>query len=119
MKQFVFRWYKDYKQIIHNMTNNEIAEFLQDFRVQVQTIMDERMRPVYKNNTWLKQKDLKSNERIIMQLVDEINAPFTIDQLVKLTGLSRKCIRENLYSIVDHGLVTRDKGYMWKAKVIF
>ena len=35
------------------MTNQEIAEFLDATRVQMQTVMDEAFRPKYKNNTWL------------------------------------------------------------------
>lgn len=101
------------------MTNQEIAEFLQDIRVQVQTVMDERMRPVYKNNTWLKQRDLKSNERIIMQLVDELNANFTVKQIADITGFSRKCVRENLYTLAARGYVSNVKGHQWQARRFF
>ena len=89
------------------MTNQEIAEFLETARVQIQNAMDEKFRPKYKNNTWLKQKDLTSNERIIMQLVDERNDEFTNKWLVEITGLTRKCVRENLARLMDRGLVKK------------
>ena len=89
------------------MTQQEIAEFLEATRVQMQLAMDEKFRPKYKNNTWLKQKDLGSNERIIMQLADELNDEFTGKWLVDQTGLTRKCIRENLNKLIDKQLVKR------------
>ena len=89
------------------MTNQEIAEFLEATRVQMQCVMDEKFRPKYKNNTWLKQKDLTSNERIIMQLVDERNAEFTNKWLCEVTGLTPKCIRENLAKLMDRRLVQK------------
>ena len=89
------------------MTQQEIAEFLEATRVQMQLAMDEKFRPKYKNNTWLKQKDLGSNERIIMQLADELNEEFTGKWLVNQTGLTRKCIRENLNKLIDKQLVKR------------
>jgi len=89
------------------MTNHEIAEFLETAKVQIQLAMDEKFRPVYKSNTWLKQKDLTSNERIIMQLVDERNDEFTNKWLVEITGLTRKCVRENLARLMDRGLVKK------------
>ena len=89
------------------MTQQEIAEFLEATRVQMQLAMDEKFRPKYKNNTWLKQKDLGSNERIIMQLADELNEEFTGKWLVSQTGLTRKCIRENLNKLIDKQLVKR------------
>lgn len=101
------------------MKNSEIAEFLQDFRVQMQTVMDEKMRPVYRNNTWLKQKDLIATERVLMQLIDEINADFTIAQLQKLTGFSKKCIRENLRTLAARGFVSKGDGHAWKTRRMF
>ena len=89
------------------MTNQEIAEFLEATRVQMQTVMDEKFRPKYKNNTWLKQTDLCLTERIIMQLVDERNDEFTNKWLVEVTGLTRKCIRENLTKLMDRQLVRK------------
>ena len=92
------------------MTKQEIAEFLETTRVQMQLAMDEKFRPKYKNNTWLKQKDLSSNERIIMQLADELNEEFSGKWLVDQTGLTRKCIRENLNKLIDKQLV-KNTGY--------
>ena len=89
------------------MTNQEIAEFLETTRVQIQLVMDEQFRPKYKNNTWLRQTDLTSNERIIMQLVDERNDEFTNKWLVEQTGFTRKCIRENLAKLIDRRLVKK------------
>jgi len=89
------------------MTNHEMAVFLEDTRVQIQLALDEQFRPKYKNNTWLKQTDLGSNERIIMQLVDERNDEFTNQWLTNTTGFTRKCIRENLTKLMDKGLVKK------------
>lgn len=89
------------------MTNQEIAVFLDATRVQIQTAIDEKFRPKYKNNTWLKQTDLCLSERIIMQLVDERNDEFTNQWLVAQTGLTRKCIRENLIKLMDKQLVKK------------
>ena len=89
------------------MTNAEIAVFLEDTRVQIQTAIDEQFRPKYKNNTWLKQTDLSLTERIIMQLVDERNDEFTNQWLTNTTGLSRKCIRENLTKLMGRQLIKK------------
>jgi len=89
------------------MTNQEIAEFLDATRVQIQAAMDERFRPKYKNNTWLKQTDLSVTERIIMQLADERNDEFSNKWLCDQTGLSSKCIRENLAKLMDKRLVQK------------
>ena len=89
------------------MTNQEMAVFLEDTRVQIQLAMDEKFRPKYKNNTWLKQTDLSITERVIMQLVDERNDEFTNHWLVAQTGLTRKCIRENLTKLMNRQLVRK------------
>ena len=89
------------------MTNQQIAEFLDATRVQMQTVMDEAFRPKYKNNTWLKQTDLSITERVIMQLVDERNDEFTNQWLTNTTGLTRKCIRENLTKLLDRRLIKK------------
>ena len=89
------------------MTNEEIAYFLETARVQIQNVMDEKCRPVYKSNTWLKQKDLSITERIIMQLVDEKSAEFTNQWLANQTGLTRKCISENLIKLLDRQLIKK------------
>jgi predicted HTH transcriptional regulator len=89
------------------MTNQEIAHFLDATRVQIQTVMDEKFRPVYKSNTWLKQTDLSITERVIMQLVDERNDEFTNQWLTNTTGLSRKCIRENLAKLMERRLIKK------------
>ena len=99
------------------MTNQEIAEFLETTRVQMQLAMDEKFRPVYKSNTWLKQTDLTSNERIIMQLVDERNTEFTNKWLCEITGFTAKCIRENLTRLMDKRLVQK-VGNTHKFKTI-
>jgi DNA phosphorothioation-dependent restriction protein DptG len=92
------------------MTNAEIAVFLEDTRVKIQNAIDDKFRPVYKSNTWLKQKDLHPTERILMQLIDEINDEFTNKQLADLTGLSRKCVRENLDKLCDKKFIKRIEG---------
>lgn len=89
------------------MTKQEIAEFLDTTRIHMQAAIDEQFRPVYKSNTWLKQTDLGSNERIIMQLVDERNDEFTNQWLTNTTGFTRKCIRENLAKLMERGLVKK------------
>lgn len=89
------------------MTNQEIAEFLETTKVQIQTAMDEKFRPKYKSNTWLKQTDLSITERVIMQLVDEKNDEFTNQWLTNTTGLSRKCIRENLAKLMERRLIKK------------
>lgn len=89
------------------MTNAEIAVFLEDTRVQIQQAIDEKFRPKYRLNTWLKQKDLHPTERIIMQLVDDRDDQFTNKWLVEQTGLSSKCIRENLNKLIDKGLIKK------------
>ena len=89
------------------MTNQEMAVFLEDTRVKMQLAMDESFRPKYKSNTWLKQTDLCLTERIIMQLVDERDDEFTNKWLVEQTGLTRKCIRENLTKLMERQLVKK------------
>ena len=89
------------------MTNQEIAEFLDATRVQMQLAMDEKFRPKYKNNTWLKQKDLLVTERVIMQLIDERSAEFTNKWLIQQTGFSAKCIRENLTKLMEKRLIKK------------
>jgi len=92
------------------MTNAEIAVFLEDTRVQIQQAIDEKFRPVYKSNTWLKQHDMLVTERVLMQLIDEIHDEFTNKQLADLTGLSRKCVRENLDKLCDKKIIKRIEG---------
>jgi len=89
------------------MTNQEIAEFLESTKVQIQLAIDEKFRPVYKSNTWLKQKDLTVTERVVMQLIDERNDLFSNKWLCEQTGFSSKCIRENLAKLMDRGLVKK------------
>jgi predicted HTH transcriptional regulator len=89
------------------MTNQEIAEFLETAKVQIQLAMDEKFRPVYKSNTWLKQKDLTVTERVIMQLADERNNVFSNKWLCEQTGFSSKCIRENLTKLMERRLVKK------------
>jgi len=89
------------------MTKQEIAEFLETTRVQMQLVMDEKFRPKYKSNTWLKQTDLTVTERVIMQLVDEHNDEFSNKWLCDVTGLTSKCIRENLAKLMDKQLVRK------------
>lgn len=89
------------------MTNQEIAEFLETAKVQIQLAMDEKFRPVYKSNTWLKQKDLTVTERVIMQLADERNDEFSNKWLCEQTGFSSKCIRENLTKLMERRLVKK------------
>tara|TARA_R110000772_G_scaffold32192_4_gene79040 strand:- start:6674 stop:6982 length:309 start_codon:yes stop_codon:yes gene_type:complete len=98
------------------MTNQEIAEFLETARVQIQNVMDEKFRPKYKNNTWLKQKDLLVTERVIMQLIDEKNEEFTNKWLIQQTGFSAKCVRENLTKLMEKRLVKKvGNTHMFKA----
>ena len=99
------------------MTNQEIAEFLDATRVQLQLAMDEKFRPKYKNNPWLKQTDLTVTERVIMQLTDELNDEFSNKWLVAQTGFSSKCIRENLTKLMEKQLV-RKIGNTQKFKTI-
>ena len=89
------------------MTNEEIAYFLETARVQIQNVMDEKCRPVYKSNTWLKQKDLTVTERVIMQLADERNNVFSNKWLCEQTGFSSKCIRENLAKLMERRLIKK------------
>jgi len=89
------------------MTNQEIAEFLESTKVQIQLAIDEKFRPVYKSNTWLKQKDLTVTERVVMQLIDERNNLFSNKWLCEQTGFSSKCIRENLAKLMERGLVKK------------
>jgi len=89
------------------MTNQQIAEFLESTKVQIQLAIDEKFRPVYKSNTWLKQKDLTVTERVVMQLIDERNDLFSNKWLCEQTGFSSKCIRENLAKLMERGLVKK------------
>ena len=75
------------------------------------------MEPVYKSNVWLKRTDLHPNERILMQLIYEINDTFTVKKLSDITGLTRKCIRENLYKLVDRDYVAKIKGHDWERTI--
>ena len=89
------------------MTNQQIAEFLESTKVQIQLAIDEKFRPVYKSNTWLKQKDLTVTERVVMQLIDERADLFSNKWLCEQTGFSSKCIRENLAKLMERGLVKK------------
>ena len=90
------------------MTTKEIAVFLEDTRVQIQSAIDESFRPKYKSNTWLKQKDLGAVERIIMQLVDaKEDDQFSNKWLVEQAGFSSKCIRENLSKLITKHMVKK------------
>ena len=90
------------------MTQQEIAVFLEDTRVQIQSAIDESFRPKYKSNTWLKQTDLSAVERIIMQLVDaKEDDQFSNKWLVEQTGFSSKCIRENLSKLIEKHMVKK------------
>ena len=42
-----------------------------------------------------------------MQLVDERNDEFTNQWLTNTTGLTRKCIRENLIKLLDRRLIKK------------
>jgi predicted HTH transcriptional regulator len=89
------------------MNTQQIVTDLEWLQKTIADAMNKQFRPKYKNNTWLKQKDLSSNERIIMQLVDEHDDRFTNKWLVDTTGLTRKCVRENLTRLMERGLVKR------------
>lgn len=88
-------------------TKQNVVTNLEWLQETIANAFDEQFRPRYKNNTWLKQKDLGSNERIIMQLVDERNDEFTNKWLVQQTGLTRKCVRENLAKLMEKGLIKK------------
>lgn len=101
------------------MTNQEIAVFLEDTRVKLQLVMDEKFRPKYKANTWLKQTDMHPNERILMQLIDEVNGNFSVSDLANITGLSTKCVRDNFGKLVDKGLIKKvGTGFNYAAITI-
>ena len=98
------------------MTNQDIAVFLEDARVKIQLEIDEKFRPKYKSNTWLKQTDLHVYERVCMQLIDEINGQFTVTDLAKMTGISNKCIRDNFAKLIERRLIKRTgTGYNYIA----
>ena len=88
-------------------TQKNVVTNLEWLQEAIANAFEEQARPKYKNNTWLKQKDLTSNERIIMQLVDEKNSEFTNKWLCDQTGFTRKCIRENLAKLMDKRLVNK------------
>jgi len=101
------------------MTNQEIAVFLEDTRVKLQLVMDEKFRPKYKANTWLKQTDMHPNERMLMQLIDEINGQFSVSDLATVTGLSNKCVRENFVKLMDRLLIKKvGTGFNYAAITI-
>ena len=92
------------------MNLQDIATFLEDARVQAQLEQDQRLRPRYRNNTWLKQRDLRATERIVMQLIDEIymtRKTFNSRDLINMSGFSGKCIRETFDKLSDKGLIER------------
>lgn len=89
------------------MNKQQIVTDLEWLQKTIAQAFEERARPKYKNNTWLKQKDLGSNERIIMQLVDEHGNEFTNQWLTNTTGFTRKCIRENLTKLMEKGLIKK------------
>lgn len=105
------------------MNTNEITEFLEEIRVKQQLEIDEKFRPRYRSNTWLKQKDLHPTERILMQLIDELminNEVFYAKHLANLTGLSRKCVRENLAKLANRKLVKQVTGtHKWEPIKIY
>ena len=103
------------------MTNPEILEFLENSRVQMQTQLDEKfaqLQPKYKPNYWLKKEGLTIYQRVIMQLLADEGCPLKYSQLMAMTGLSRKCLRDNMYVLSDKGYVARgNKRGVWKKIV--
>jgi len=94
------------------MKVNEILEFLENSRVQMQLQLDEKfaqLQPKYKPNYWLKKEGLSVYQRIIMQLLADEGCPLHYTQLIAMTGMSRKGLRDNLYGLVDMGYVARGK----------
>lgn len=101
-----------------NTPNNSVTslEWLQHV---VETAMESQFRPKYKSNTWLRQTDLSVTERIIMQLVDERNDEFTNKWLVDQTGLTRKCIGDNIVKLIDKQLIKKvGRTHNYKAITI-
>ena len=98
------------------MTNQEIAVFLEDTRVKLQAAIDEKFRPKYRNNTWLKQKDLSITEKVMMQIIDELNDEFTVTKLARTIAISNKCVRDNLVKLIEKRLVQKvGNTYRFKA----
>lgn len=94
----------------------QIVTDLEWLQKTIADAMNEQFRPKYKNNTWLKQTDLHPNERICMQLIDELGGQFTVSDLAKMTGLSNKCIRDNFAKLDERGLIKRTgTGYNYIA----
>jgi Fic family protein len=95
----------------------DLIESIEALRSELRTAMQPMMEPVYKSNIWLKRADLHPNERIIMQLIYEIDDTFTVKKLANLTGLTRKCIRENFYKLVDRGYIAKLCGNDWERTI--
>ena len=88
-------------------TQQNVVVSLEWLKETVANAMESKFRPKYKSNTWLKQTDLSITERVIMQLADERNDEFTNQWLTNTTGLSRKCIRENLAKLMEKRLIKK------------
>lgn len=88
-------------------TQKNVVTDLEWLQKTIADAFEEQARPKYKSNTWLKQTDLTVTERLIMQLVDERNDEFTNKWLCDQTGLTTKCIRENLAKLMDKRLVKK------------
>ena len=103
------------------MTNSEILEFLENSQVQLQTQIDEKfaqLQPKYKPNYWLKKSGLTITQRVLMQLLADEGCPLSYTQLIAMTGLCRKAIRENMYGLADMGYVARgERQGIWKKTV--
>jgi len=95
----------------------DLITSIEALRSELHTAMQPMMEPVYKSNIWLKRTDLHPNERIIMQLIYEIDDTFTVKKLSNLTGLTRKCIRENFYKLVDRGYIAKLCGNDWERTI--
>jgi hypothetical protein len=102
---------------------NEVkrTEFLNEIKFTVIAAMASQKgcTKEYRNNTFLKQTDIKPYGRIIAQLMDEIGTSVAQSQLAEMTGFSNKATRENLLALMDAHIVKKSRAFgFWELQSI-
>jgi hypothetical protein len=92
------------------MNTQEQTDFLNEVRFTVIQAVNTKPKE-YRNNSFLKQKDIKPYGRILAQLMDEIGTTVSQQQLAKMTGFSNKCVRENLLLLLDAHVVKKSRAF--------
>lgn len=90
--------------------NQQLIESIEGLRAELRNAMAPMLStPKYKKNYWLKKSGLKLSQRIIMQLLVDEGPVLSYDQLITMTGMTRKGLRDSLEQLADMRLTKRGK----------